>query len=214
VICSIATRPKQFRPILEWSTQTASDRLVMLPSVHPDSPNVRDELRIIAGEGFPGIKMHPYYQETALDDERMIPIYEETQAQNLMLVSHTGFDIGFPRFRCADPARVYDVISHYPDLLFVATHMGGWQDWDNVENILLGKPVYIEISFTLTDMDAERARQFLTTHPADYLLFGTDSPWKDQARDLALLRTLNLPAELEQKILGANAKTLLDRAGI
>ena len=39
VVCSIATKPDQFAPILNWSRQIASARIVPLPSVHPKGPD-------------------------------------------------------------------------------------------------------------------------------------------------------------------------------
>jgi len=35
VVCSIATKPEQFAPILKWSREIASQRIIPLPSVHP-----------------------------------------------------------------------------------------------------------------------------------------------------------------------------------
>jgi hypothetical protein len=213
VICSIATRPKQFRPILDWSLKTASDRLIMLPSIHPASENVLEELHIIKEEGFKGIKVHPYYQAFKLDDECMHPVYEKLAELNLMIVSHTGFDIAFPRYTCADPERVARVIEQYPELTFVATHFGGWEDWDHVEEFLLGKDVYIETSFAFFYLTNERVRDFVMRHPADKLLFGTDTPWRDQQKDLDQWRALDLPKDLLGKILGQNAEALLKCLG-
>jgi len=210
VICSIATRPKQFRPILDWSLEAASDRLVMLPSVHPASVNVLDELRIIKEEGFKGIKVHPYYQSFKLDDACMLPVYEKLSELGLMIVSHTGYDIAFPRYTCADPARVAWVVEQYPQLKFVATHFGGWDDWDHVEEYLIGKKVYIETSFSLFYLDNERVKRMAQSHLADRIFFGTDSPWRDQGRDLELWQSLDLQDHLLAKILGENAEALLD----
>jgi predicted TIM-barrel fold metal-dependent hydrolase len=56
-------------------------------------------------------------------------------------------------------------------------------------------------------------RELLMSHPPDRVLFGTDSPWRDQGKALALLRGLDLPADLEHRILEANASALLDSAG-
>lgn len=62
VLCSIATRPEQYGPILEWSRTIRSDRLIPLPSLHPDDPELLAHLHQIHAQGFKGVKMHPYYQ--------------------------------------------------------------------------------------------------------------------------------------------------------
>ena len=95
----------------------------------------------------------------------------------------------------------------------MATHFGGWDDWDNVEEILIGKDVYIETSFAFSYMENERLTRLAQSHSADQLLFGTDSPWRDQSEDLDQWRTLHLPNDLLQKILGQNAENLLKRLG-
>ena len=43
----------------------------------------------------------------------------------------------------------------------------------------------------------------------DGLYPGTDSPWTDQKVTLDLVRSLNLDAEREEKLLGGNARRLL-----
>ena len=77
--------------------------------------------------------MHPYYQNFVLDENRMWPLYERIAAEGLILVMHTGFDIGFPRKRIADPCKIVAVVERVPELKFVATHFGAWDLWDEVE---------------------------------------------------------------------------------
>lgn len=209
VICSIATRPEQFEPILEWSKQVASDRIVAFPSFHPLAPNALEQIDRIADEGFKGIKLHPYYQDFFLDEPMMLPLYARMVERRLIIVCHTGFDIAFPRIRKADPARIAGIVSALPSLKFVATHLGGWEDWDNVEKFLIGKPVYMEISYTLGQLPDNRVRDMLMHHPADRILFGTDSPWQDQAETVKRVERLALAKHFESAILRDNAGSVL-----
>lgn len=209
VICSIATRPQQFQAILDWSLSVRSERLLPLPSVHPQSDRLNDEIRQIAVVGFPGIKLHPYYQSFALDEERLTPLYEALIRHNLLVVMHTGFDIAFPRDPLCDPSRIRKVVERFPELKLITTHLGAWDHWEESRRLLIGRPIYMEISFALDFLDRESARQMLTSHPADYLLFGSDSPWADQHAALELLRGLDLEPELLNKITSGNAARLL-----
>ncbi|NLD88937.1 MAG: amidohydrolase family protein, partial [Lentisphaerae bacterium] len=59
------------------------------------------------------------------------------------------------------------------------------------------------------EMPTAEARAMILAHPADYLLFGTDSPWGDLAEELARWRTLDLPSDLLAAALGGNAARLL-----
>ena len=209
VICCIATRPEQFEPILRWCAEIRSERLIPFPSVHPADPACVDGIRRIRAEGFAGVKLHPYYQDFFADEDRMLRLYEEAARQGLLLVMHTGFDIAFPRIRRADPQRMLRIQDMFPDLKLITTHLGAWQQWDEVRQFLLGREIYMELSFALDDLGPERARDMIMGHPDGYVLFGTDSPWTDQARTLALLEELQLPPNRLQAILSENAARLL-----
>ncbi len=209
VICSIATKPTQFGPILEWSKQIASKRIIPFPSLHPEDEDMPDKVKIIHDAGFKGIKMHPYYQKYFINEERMLPFYEALSRYDLILLCHTGFDIAYPHERIADPIKTADIIRQFSDLKFVTSHFGAWEDWDEVEKYLLGKPIYMEISYSLGYLSDEKAAMFFKTHPEDYILFGTDSPWDDQVKALKYFHSFNLGPELEQKILFKNAARLL-----
>jgi predicted TIM-barrel fold metal-dependent hydrolase len=209
VVCSIATKPDQFAPILNWSRQIATARIVPLPSVHPRGPDPVGKARLVAQAGLPGIKLHPYYQDFELDDPALFHFFRVLEQMGLLVVCHTGFDFAFPRDRKADPVRIVRLLDKFPNLRFVATHIGAWEDWDEVERHLLGKPIYMEISMSLEQLGLTRGRELLTAHPADRILFGSDSPWTSQAETLRLARALDLGPERERLLLGENARALL-----
>lgn len=215
VVGSIATRPEQFQRILDWSRAIASDRLLPFPSVHPEDPCARERVVAIRDAGFLGIKLHPYYQEFELDEERAAPIYETAQDCGLAVLMHTGFDIGYPFFRCADPVRVVRVLERFPGLKLITSHMGGWMDWDEARAHILGKPIYMDFSYSISaddprKMPLEQAREFLLAHPAEFVLFGTDSPWDDPSEAVETARRLELGPERERLMFGENARRLLD----
>ncbi|MGV1097956.1 amidohydrolase family protein [Thiovibrio sp. JS02] len=213
VICSIATRPAQFASILDWSKAIRSARIIPFPSFHPAAADALEQIATIRAEGFLGIKMHPYYQGFALDEERMLPLYEKIAELGLILVMHTGYDIGFPRERIADPRRIMAVLARIPPLKLVAAHFGAWDEWEAVEAMMLGHPVHMDLSYSLHMLPPEKARAMVLVHPEDYILFGTDSPWAEQSEVIARLKELNLGPALEEKILAGNAASLLGTAG-
>ncbi|HDS85068.1 MAG TPA: amidohydrolase [Phycisphaerales bacterium] len=209
VLCSIATRPKQFEPIFEWSRAIASERIVPFPSVHPADPQAIERIGQIAKAGFKGIKMHPYYQDFCVDDPAVLPLYEAMCGHDLMLTLHTGFDIAFERVEKASPRQILAVLQQFPTLRLITTHLGGWQQWDDVERYLIGHPVYMETSWSLECLEAEQARRMLLNHPAEYLLFGTDSPWTDQGQSIKAIESLNLPQSRLEKLFYENAQQML-----
>ncbi len=211
VVCPIATKPSHFDGIRRWArdVRAAFPRLEMLLSIHPDDPDALAHVDQTADEGFRGLKFHPYYQRFVLDDERLFPLYERITARGLLAVFHTGFDMAYPFDRIADPVRVRHVIDTFPSLEFVATHLGGWRDWAESRRHLIGRPVYIETSYCLHEMPPDEARAMILSHPPDRILFGTDSPWSDQAAELARWRALGLPDSILSAALGTNAQRLL-----
>ena len=140
---------------------------------------------------------------------QLLPIYEEAAAQDLILVMHTGYDIAFPRIRRADPKMVCEIQDRFPALKFVATHLGAWQQWDEVERYLMGRKIRMEISFAMQDLGTEQARRIIMEHPEQYVFFGTDSPWTDQGQTLSLLKKMSLPEKKLKRILAGNARDLL-----
>ena len=208
VLCSIATRPEQFGSILAWSKEIASERIIPFPSIHPDDSDYGEKIKIISGEGFKGVKFHPYYQDFYLAEDRMMPVYESLMREDLMIVMHTGFDIAFERVRRCDPAQVLDVCERFPGIKLITTHLGAWEQWDEVREMLLGKPVYMEISFSVEYL-GQGLRDFIEGHPEGYVLFGSDSPWTGQKETLEAVRGLGLGDEVLEGLLGGNAMRLL-----
>lgn len=209
VLASIATRPQQFQSILDWSISIASGRIIPFPSVHPADPDFAAHVDAIAEAGFKGIKLHPYYQDFDLDEERINPLYEAIARNGLVLLIHTGYDMAFERTRKANAARTLNVIERFPDLKFAASHLMAWEDWDDAKERALGKPIYTDISCSVQYMPPERARDLLSAHPAEYILFGTDSPWADQQDAIDAVRALDMGADWERAVFHDNAARLL-----
>lgn len=211
VVCPIATKPSHFEGIRRWAraVRAAYPRIEMLLSIHPDDPDALAHADETAAEGFKGVKFHPYYQKFVLDDERLFPLYERLASHGLIAVFHTGFDMAYPPDRIANPLRARRVADAFPGFKLVVTHLGGWHDWEESRQHLIGQPIYVETSYCMREMPAAEARAMILAHPADRILFGTDSPWDDLARELARWRALGLPADRLAAALGGNAAKLL-----
>jgi uncharacterized protein len=208
VVASIATKPGQFDAILRWSDSIRSDRIEPFPSLCPLAPEAAAQVRQVAREGFRGLKLHPYYQGFVLDDPALDPVYAAAADCDLILLLHCGFDIAFPRDRVADPARLARVLDRYPGLQIIAAHLGAWMDWDAVETHLLGRAVFLDVSCTFDFIEPAQALRILNQHSPDRLLFGSDSPWVDQQKTIAALRSFGLPPTTESALLGGNAARL------
>lgn len=213
-VMNIATKGDHFRPILNWCREIADPRILPFPSLLPTAPEAADQVDKIADAGFPGIKIHPVYQGFTLDDSEILPFYRQVEKRGLILVCHTGFYLSFPREPVGNARRVRTVLDACPDLLFITTHFGGWNNWDEAEEYIVGKPIYMDVSYSVPFLERERARDILLRHPREYILFGSDSPWEDQEVAVAKLRSIKLPAELEKEVFSQNGEALLKKTGI
>lgn len=209
VVCAVATGPAQFEPILRWCAAVASPRLLPFPSVHPATRDPAGEARQVAAAGFRGVKLHPEYQDFHADDPALEPLYRALEECGLVALFHAGHDIGYPDSDRAAPARLLAVHRAFPRLALVAAHLGGFRRWDEVAAQLVGSGVWLDTSYTIGRIPDALLREILLGHRPDRLLFGSDSPWEDQAAALSSLRALGLPPELEDRICGSNAADLL-----
>jgi len=124
---------------------------------------------------------------------------------------HCGRDIAYPPDDDrAAPERFGRLIDRFDGLRLLCTHLGGWRMWDEVERHLIGTRVYLETSFSLAELGAERASDMIRRHGVERVFFGTDWPWASQAEEIEQVRRLGLTkAELEG-ILRDNVQRVLD----
>ncbi|HEY8349746.1 MAG TPA: TatD family hydrolase [Clostridiales bacterium] len=209
VLFNIATKPSQTENINNWSVQIRDESVIPFGSIHPLSEDWESELKRIKELGLRGIKFHPEYQEFYVDDESMFPIYELAFELGLVIAFHAGVDLGFdPPYHCT-PDRLATLLERFKGGKIVAAHMGGYKYWDEVETHLAGKDIYFDTSYAVGIMDSEQAKRIIYDHGYSKILFGSDSPWKDQGWSVQCIKDLCLGPEIEEAIFYKNAVELL-----
>ncbi len=209
VVCSVATGANQAGPILEWSRRIAGPRIVPFPSVVPLSETALQDLSRIAAAGFRGVKLHPEYQDFTIDDPSLSDFYRLAEKAGLIILFHAGFDIGFPDSDRSAPARIAAVNTSFPRLRIIASHLGGFRQWEEALKELAGRDIYLDTSYVFGHISNRLLTGILDAHPPDRLLFGSDSPWAGQSESLQRIRQLSLEPLLEKRLLGGNATELL-----
>jgi len=209
VLLNIATKPLQAMNINNWATQVQDEDVISFGSIHPLCEDWVNELKRIKELGLRGIKFHPEYQEFYVDDEAMFPIYELAFDLGLVIAFHAGEDIGFPPPYHCTPERLATLLQRFKGGKIVAAHMGGYKYWDEVEKHLVGKDIYFDTSYAVGIMDSEQAKRIIFNHGYDRILFGSDSPWKDQGWSVQSIKNLGLGPEVEEAIFYKNAVRLL-----
>jgi uncharacterized protein len=211
VVLPVATKPSQVRAINRWAKDNTCDTLCFFGAVHPEDEAFYDNLQRLKQDGFPGVKLHPDYQHFFADEPRMMPLYEAIRDMGLILVLHAGIDIGCPYpVRCT-PLMIRRLLDTVPGLPLVAAHMGGHALWRDVEDVLLGRDLFLDTSYSQYLLERSGVERMIGKHGADRVLFGSDSPWTRADEEIKQIRSLDLPASDIDRILGGNAIDLLSR---
>ncbi|MBR5135357.1 MAG: amidohydrolase family protein, partial [Clostridia bacterium] len=171
------------------------------------------KLDFIAQSGLKGIKLHPDYQGVFLDDERYVRIIQGAVDRDLCVVIHAGIDIGLDDPVHASPARSATMLGKLTlpaSPRIILAHMGGWRQWDDVEALLVGLPIYFDLSFSLPYIDEAQLMRIIRRHGADRILFASDSPWGDQSVVKSQFDALPLTESERRLIVYDNAARLLN----
>ena len=210
VIAAVATKPEQVASIQRWVNGIRQPGIEAMAVMHPAQPLTPRQIGTLKRDGYRGFKLHPDYQDFFVDDPRMYPIYESVAAEGMFILFHAGIDRGLPHPVHATPRRLAAAHKAVPGLCMVAAHFGGEDAYEESLEYLLGQDIYLDTSFVLSRMPGSFREKFLKGHPADRLLFASDSPWTDQGEELRFLLQLPyLPDGDKEKICFSNAARLL-----
>lgn len=228
VVLPVATNPLKLRSMNDSILALEKDgRLIRFGAMHPDAPDWKTEMERLADAGVMGVKLHPVYQDVAIDDARSLRVLEHAGKLGLTVVMHAGDDIGFPGVIRCSPAMISRALRQVGPVRLVLAHMGGWRNWDEVSMLAECPSAWIDTAFSIGSftpaqdghyvpgeekmLTQEAALSIIRAFGAQRVLFATDSPWADQADTLKLVRTLALTDNEKENILGLNAARLLQK---
>lgn len=231
VIQPVATSPAQVREINDGAVETnrtsSVTRLASFGCMHPAFEAPEEECARIAEAGVKGIKLHPVYQLTDMDDPAYLRVLRAAADCGLLVLIHAGTDVGFLDRTYSDVRKIAKALDAVPGGRYILAHMGGWRQWDEAQTLFSGREnVWLDTSFSLGDMtplgdgfykehslsrlSREGFIRMAEAFGPDRLLFGTDSPWEDQAAEIAAIQELPLTEDEKAAVLGGNAAELLD----
>ncbi len=147
------------------------------------------------------------------DEAIMSPIAQVAMEHRLVILTHASEPVGhsYSGKGAITPDILYRFIQNFPDLNLVCAHWGG------------GLPFYAlmpEVARALSNVYFDTAASPLLyqddifKHVAeivgvDKILFGSDHPLIRQDRIVKTIRSLNFPQEVQNMILGGNARRIL-----
>lgn len=210
VIFSSATKPTQVRDVNDFLAKTQREvpgRFFAFGTLHPDYGDLGGELARIRELGLHGLKFHPDFQHFAIDDPRMLRIYEMVGDTLPML-----FHVGDPASDLSAPRRLAAVLDAMPELRVVAAHCGGYRAWEEARRCLIGRDLWIDTSSTLPHLSVAEAAQIAREHGIDRVLFGSDYPAARHRRAIDDVLKFGFTPEENEKIFHRNAERLLGLA--
>ena len=216
VTLPVMTSQSQFESINRFaadvnkSFEGKQKRLISFAGIHPLCEDLEAKMESIASEGFLGVKIHPDYQGVYIDDERYVRIIRAAKELDLIVITHSGVDVGFrdADVRCT-PDRVKKVIEEVGHSKLVLAHYGASELFEEVYDKLAGLDVYFDTAYILRFIDKETFVKILKKHGADRILFASDSPWSSIENDVNIIRSFALDKNTEDKIFCENARKLL-----
>ena len=230
VIQPVATNPNQVVSInnasMNINERFKSSGIISFGAIHPDFDDYDSELRRISESGIKGIKIHPVYQNTPIDDTRYIRILEFACELNLITMIHAGYDIGFPGNDNATPERILRAMKSSGNNMLILAHMGGWKCWNESLELLADTHAYIDTAFSLGSfsplndgyyssdeecmmLNSDEFVRMIRAFGAERVIFGTDSPWASQSECVNMIKYLPLSDNEKELIFSGNALSLL-----
>ena len=145
VVLPVATSPDQVAHINDrafaMNEHTDESGLISFGSMHPDCPYWKEELTRLKDHGVKGIKLHPVYQGKDLDDPSYLRILDCCAMLGLVVVTHSGYDIGFPGVSHSSPQMALNAVKAIGrgtgKYCLILAHMGGWKNWDDTEALAM-----------------------------------------------------------------------------
>lgn len=177
--------------------------LATFDTPHLDSATLRKQLEeTYADRRFLGLKPYPTFN-IPYDDPR----YDEWWTFG----NERGMYAGFHPTLWYQNREFINVAKRFPDLTLMAYHAGGsyeaadavieaGQQFDNI----MAEP-------TLTPVCGRIIEHLVEGLGEDRVCYGSDQPMRDPRQQLGWVVYTRLPIEVKRKILGGNAKRLLDR---
>ena len=175
--------------------------------INPTAPEACDLVDLALSKGIMGFKVLPgtFYP----GDPRALPVYRKIAHLGLICVFHAGMDVAFPPPCPCSPERIARALPAFDGSPVVAAHFGGYMMWQEALSAYKGTGIYLDTSYSHSRVIMPLARELVQMAGTDHLLFGSDAPWSDPAREAMAVHCLGLSPEEEKMVFCDNARRLL-----
>ena len=210
LVHSVATTPKQVKSINEFiaeAVNTHPDIFTGFGTLHPDSEDIQGDFDYLIELGLKGVKVHPDFQQFAMNEERAFKIGEVVSKGKVPMLVHCG-DF---RYNYSNPEQIKPFLERFPDITFIGAHFAGWSVWEEATRQLAGTPnLYVDLSSSLYDLSPETALELIHAYGSDRVLWGTDYPMWESDSEMDYFNKIDLTDEERSQILYDNAAKILN----
>lgn len=214
VTLPVVTKPSQFEKVnLFAQNLNEMSGFISFGGIHPDCENIEEKLKYLKKCGFKGIKLHPDYQDTFIDDKKYVNVINVCRELGMIVVIHAGIDVGLPFPVHCPPDKTLNMLrevnaENYEPFIVLA-HLGGWKMENEVKEKICKKNVFLDTGYCLDKYSEKDLLDIISLHGADRILFATDSPWGGQKEYVEILENLKISDDDKEMIFSSNAKQLL-----
>ncbi|MEW2354438.1 amidohydrolase family protein [Spirillospora sp. NPDC029432] len=205
----IANEARHVDKVNAFVAGLTSEKRFGFGTVHVGLP-VEDNMASLRRHGVKAVKVHPLFQDFALDDRRLWDIFEAF-GDEIAVITHVGEGGDARTNALSSPRMIADIARRFPDLRLVACHFGGYKILDDAEEMLAGADVVLETSWppSLKELRPERVRNLIRRHGAERIVFGSDWPMTDPGEEIAAIEALGLTDDETKLVLGGTMARVL-----
>ncbi len=207
LVCSVATTPKQVVSINDFIAAECATHpeFIGFAALHGNYTDIAGEVERAIGMGLRGIKLHPDFQRTAIDDKASYRIFEAIEGRLPVLIH-----MGDYRHDFSHPTMLAKVMRDFPNLQVIASHLGGYGAWAEAEAVLYPvEQLMVDTSSSLAMMSKERAVRLIRHYGTERCMFGTDFPMWSPAEEVERHLALGLTVDEYRSIFAGNAKRFM-----
>lgn len=171
-------------------------------TLHPDLPQASKEIERIQNRGVRGIKLCSFSQGFCLEDEKTFQLFGDIrdagqkQGGGFFVILDTFYRadefFGTPPANTPTPARIGALVRAFPEITFVAAHMGGLMApfSEMCRHLPPAENLYLDTSNAAHTLSADEFIHLLIDHGPEHIIFGTDWPWFAHGAEIDLLESL------------------------
>jgi uncharacterized protein len=174
-------------------------------TVHPEDESPVDIVRhAVDVLGLRVLKLHCSVGNFSVDDARLQPVFAFASERRLPAVVHLGHNVN-GRTDAEELPAIGEVADQFPGMPLILAHCGHHAAPEAIELMDSHPSLYADVTPVVTEHPTITAAHIMR-HP-DRILFGSDCPNTaiSVSDCIAWLTQMNLPSDVLEKVLGANA---------